>query len=110
MYVMYIGILKESAKDHLEKCYDDPFEIFEKRYELTSFYRTPDVWRPLLGKSTQMDWGSWLYVCNYETVQQLFKIKRSSIARIYPDRIGTKRPSTSLPKADWYGIMEVECY
>ncbi len=110
MYVMNIGILKDGAKDHLEKYFDDPFEIFEKYYELTSLYRIPDEWIPLLGESTQMDWGSWLYVCSYDTVQQLLKRKRSSIARIYPDRIGTRRPSTSLPKADWYGIMEVECY
>ena len=117
MYAMYIGALIDGVKDHLDDYYDRPFDVFKKYYELPSLYRTPDEWRPMLGESTQMDWGSWLYVCSSDTVKQLFKVRKSGIAPVYLDTgngqylgTGATRSSSTLPKADWYGVMEVECY
>ena len=110
MYAMYVGIFNDGAKDNLDDHYDRPFDLFKKYYEMPSLYRTPGEWLPLLGESKQMDWGSYLYVCSRETVQKLFKIKKTGIAPVFEDRIGSTRSSTTLPKAEWYGIMEVESY
>ncbi|MCR4621966.1 MAG: hypothetical protein K5663_07780 [Clostridiales bacterium] len=110
MYGMYVGIFNDGAKDNLDDYYDRPFDLFKKYYEMPSLYRTPGEWLPLLGESKQMDWGSYLYVCSRETVQQLFKLKKTGVAPVFEDRIGSTRSSSTLPKAEWYGIMEVECY
>ncbi len=116
MYAMYIGILFDGAKDDPADYYDRLFDAFKKYYELTSLYRTPDEWYPLLGEPRQMDWGSWLYICSYDTVQKLFKAKKSGIAPVFPGtkdvctRTGATRSWSTLPRADWYGVMEVEMY
>ena len=117
MFSMIIGIMKPGAKDELDSYYDRPFDLFEEYYELSDLYRTPTEWYPILGETKQMDWGTWLSVCNYAQVQELLRLKPSCIAKITPAtgdeelaKIGKQEPSSALPKAEWYGVMEVEDY
>ena len=117
MYSMIISIIKEGAVDQLDNYLNHPFDLFETYYEFTDFYRTPVEWLPLLGERKQMDWGSWLSICTYEQVQKLFSIKQSLIAKISSDEknkelviTGERKPVSNLPKAELYGIMEIEDY
>lgn len=116
MHSMIIGILKDGAKDQLADYYDRPFDVFEEYYDIPNLHRMSQEWHQLLGERTQMDWGSWLSVCSSDTVQQLFE-PSFCIVRITPAekpggiaKFGKPQSISELPKAKWYGILEVEDY
>ena len=115
MWATYIGIFKPGARENPDAYYDRPFDMFEAYYDI-NVYRLPASWSEVLGKSKQMDWGSWLYVCSKETMRQLMYGSVRNIVHVIPGD-DTKEPVreppidlTMLPDREWYGILEVEIY
>ena len=63
----------------------------------------------------QMDWGSWLKICNRETMKELLAESTGKIRKIIPILEAMKesgpRPAEdlkNLPDGDWYGIPDAE--
>ena len=115
MFATYIGVLLQGVKGHLDEYYDKPFDVFESYYEMSGVYRAPSEWGETLGKSTQMDWGSWLYICDLKTVQETIAPNVRFLIPITPAGPGEKRakigksiPFSMLPEGIWYGVLEVE--
>ncbi len=102
MFDTSLVVFTDGALNDLEKysgvethdCFNDDF--IESSYSLRYIGRIPEKWYPYLGKCTQMDYGSWLYVCTRENLLKILEISDISI----PD----------LPVRDKYGIFEMEIY
>ena len=77
MYAIYIGILFDGAKDDPADYYDRPFDAFKKYYELTSLYRTPDEWYPLLDVVKAVpEWNNAAWLLRYQITALLETFKR----------------------------------
>ena len=103
--------------DRLGEYYDRPFEVFESYYD-TGMYRMPSEWEEKLGPSKQMDWGSWLYVCDRKTLMEFADERIRKIVHVIPagqsgQETATREAPTDLnglPDGELYGILEVELY
>ncbi len=118
MHHTELGIMKQDALDNLGAYWDRPFDVFEDngRYEL-DFYTLPAEWMDRLGESKAMDWGSFLYVCDYEKLKELFEVKPSKILQFveYKKRVHTytkviEIDLSSLPADRMYGIYDIKDY
>ncbi len=117
MYAAYIGVLRQSVKEQLNEYYDRPFDIFESYFEMTGIYHIPSDWKQILGNNVKMDWGSWLYVCDRQTINHIIVKDVNGLVPITPanqDETLAKRgkaiPFSQLPVAEQYGILEVELW
>ena len=103
--------------DRLGEYYNRPFEVFESYYD-TGMYRMPSEWEEKLGPSKQMDWGSWLYVCDRKTLMEFADERIREIVHVIPaEQCGQKTAMreapmdlAGLPDGELYGILEVELY
>ena len=112
-----MGIMKPDALNNLDAYWDKPFDVFDESYELDGIYHLPAEWIDRLGSSKQMDWGSWLYVCSYEKLRELFEVKPTVILQQVEVKKRVKTYTEivevdflSLPKDRMYGILNVEDY
>ena len=113
MWATYIGIFKPGARENPDTYYDRPFDMFEAYYDI-NVYRLPASWSEVLGKSKQMDWGSWLQTCDRQTFRKLFSDNDTVIPIIpfYADAEHVGRqppvPAKEIPDGERYGFLEVE--
>ena len=115
MWAVFAGPLKPDVLENLEAYYDKPFDVFVTYYD-TGIYRLPESWTKKYGMGKQMDWGSWLYVCERSRLWELMNPDKL-VAQLIPAEEGEETakmmPPTEareLPDGEWYGILEVECY
>ena len=115
MWAVYAGPLKQGVREKLGDYYDKPFDVFVSYYE-TGIYRLPSEWEKKHGPNKQMDWGSWLYICDRAGLWEL-KNPDGRVVPILPaeedGEIITWLPpilAKEIPKDEWYGVLEVECY
>ena len=116
LFKTYIGTLEPGAKDRIAEYYDQPFEIFDQYFELW-IDQYPENWEKRLIRVGQMDWGSWLNICNREAIQELMAKGKGTIQRIvsvWDEREEPGRKPTTdlqnLPDSDWYGILNIEIW
>ncbi len=109
-----IGPLKHGARQKLDRYYNRPFDVFRSYYEFSEDW-IPDSWREKLGKSTQMDWGSWLYVCDRKTLEELMGDMTRYVIPIIPAKKGEDEAKrlkpihvSEIPIQQWYGLLEME--
>ena len=115
MWAVYAGPLKPDVRDNLDAYYDRPFDVFISYYD-TGLYRLPANWAKQHGPNKQMDWGSWLYIVDKEEFDH-FLDPQERVAQIIPaegeEKYAKRLPlikASDIPKDEWYGILEVECY
>ena len=114
LFAVYVGPLETGAEENLEEYKDEPFDVFESYYEVRKYDRIPPDVSEHLGKSTQMDWGSWLQTCDRQTFRKLFSDNDTVIPVIplYADaeRVGRQPPipAKEIPDGERYGFLEVE--
>ncbi len=117
MWATYIRILKPGVIDHLGDYYGRPYDVFESYYEM-NLPRISGDWQEMIGSNRQMDWGSWLYVCDRETLHELTDGRIDSVVPIIPaeknDGVSARREApialADLTDQDQYGILEVELW
>ena len=116
MMAYYVGPLRRGARQNLDRYYDRAFDVFDSYYEVSEGWM-PDSWVDRLGESKQMDWGSWLYVCDRKLFEELMGDYSNEVAPITPAKEGEllatrhKRVSWSkIPRRKWYGILQAELY
>ena len=117
MMAVYVGPLKEDVKDHLDRYYDKPFGVFERYYELQgAYFIPPEISEHLIG-CTQMDWGSWLSICDRDTFRRIFT-DAYTVIPIIPLNMknGGRKPPVRGSKihgssdAEWYGVLSAELW
>lgn len=116
MRVSYIGVFRRGARTNLDKYYDRPFDIFDSYYEMFEG-GLPSSWVEKLGRWTQMDWGSYLYVCDKKQMKEIVGSKVRYVKPVIPAKKGETMakilpsvPLDRIPVRQWYGVMEVEVY
>ena len=115
MWAVFAGILKPGVKDNLDEYYDRPFDMFESYYD-TGIYRLPWEWAKKYGPGKQMDWGSWIHICDQEGLCELENPVKA-IVQVLPDNEEREEPvrlppikAQEKPEDKWYGVLEAECY
>ncbi len=115
MWAVYAGVLKSDVREHPDGYYDRPFDVFVSYYD-TGIYRLPGEWAKSHGPNRQMDWGSWLYIVDRDGLWKLIDPEKN-VQQIIPAEKDGKYARTlppirarEIPAAEWYGVLEVECY
>ena len=100
------------------KCFDSGF--IKEEYNLEDLWRIPQNWYGRIKFLEQMDYGSWLYSCERETLLELLKesgIDHVPVREYKKDEetgecIGLvkKIPVSEIPVKREYGIFEMEVY
>ncbi len=116
MMAVFAGILKPDVRENPGAYYDRPFDVFTDYYDI-GVYRVPGEWYEKYGPSRrQMDWGSWLYICDRKALDELVS-PDSTVAQLIPakgeEKLAKRLPSIKageIPETEWYGVLEVECY
>ena len=95
-------------------------DLSKKQYNLTELWRIPQSWHGRIRFLEQMDYGSWLYSCDRDTLLDLFK--ESGIDQVpvekYKENEETgeyirsvrRIPVSGIPVRKKYGIFEMEIY
>lgn len=115
MRAVFAGVLKPDVRENPDAYYDRAFDVFESYYD-TSYYWLPGDWQEKHGPGKEMDWGSWLYITDRKGLDELLDLEENVIPTI-PAKGDEKcakrlRPikAKDIPAAEWYGVLEVECY
>ena len=115
MWTVYAGVLKPGVKDHLDEYYDRPFDMFVSYYD-TNIYRLPWEWAGKYGPGKQMDWGSWIHICDRNGLWELMNPEKP-VVQVLPafgERKKVERlppvKARDIPEQELYGVLEVELY
>ncbi len=115
MWAVYAGPLKSGIREKLNEFYDRPFDVFVSYYD-TGIYRLPHEWEKEHGPYKQMDWGSWLYICDKAGLGELLN-PGDQVTQVIPadgqEKYAKRLPAIEageIPEDEWYGVLEVECY
>ena len=115
MWAVFAGPLKPDVPENLSAYYNSAFDVFESYYDIDE-YRLPENWGKKHGPGKQMDWGSCLYVCRRDSLWELIG-PASKVHPVIPagedEELAKILPAIKaggMPEAEWYGVLEVECY
>lgn len=115
MMAVFAGVLKPDVRENLESYYNRPFDVFTGYHDI-GVYRVPGEWARKYGPSRQMDWGSWLYICDRKALDELAS-SDSTMEQLTPaekeEGLSKRLPSNKteqITETEWYGVLEVECY
>ena len=107
MWAVFAGLLKPDVRENPDKYYNRPFDVFESYYDI-NIYRLTAEWAKKYGPDKQMDWGSWLYICDRQGLEELVGSKDRT-AQILPED-EMHEYAKNIPEGAVYGVLEVECY